>query len=121
MALLKAYDWPRLATKTAEWRRRPNRRLRWVILAFCGLQLATLPAPALCGGVIFFSSNPPLSANNYASLQVFLSPTQAVQAGALWRLHGDAEWSQSGDTRTVVSNTAVVEFNGFPGGWSQPT
>src|SRR5207245_10404435 len=77
----------------------------------------------LSGGVIALTSSQPLTTENYALLQVFLLPDPAVQAGALWHLSTDPSnfWSVSGAVRKVTNDSVRIEYNNFPGGWSQPT
>ena len=70
-------------------------------------------------GVIIIGQG--INANNPGYVQWHLTPPAAVQAGAGWRLQGDANYySVSNYTRAVTTTNAVVEFKEIPG-WNLPT
>ena len=57
-----------------------------------------------------------------AFVQVVLGPPEAVQAGASWRLQGDASYATpytSTYTRAITANGAGIEFKPIPG-WDSP-
>jgi RHS repeat-associated protein len=56
------------------------------------------------------------------SLQVTLTPTQAVSDGAQWAVPagGITNWRSSGETQNLATGTHTVVFN-RPEGWYQPT
>jgi len=74
------------------------------------------------GGVITIIPSQAVSAANPGYLQFQLEPGSAVQAGAGWRLQGDATYSTATNyTEAVLStNVVVVQFKPIPG-WNLPT
>jgi sugar lactone lactonase YvrE len=72
------------------------------------------------GGIITIVAGQGISAANKAYVGFNLLPLAAVQAGAGWRVQGDASYSPSGDYETVTSTNAInVEFAAVPG-WNPP-
>ena len=74
------------------------------------------------GGVITIIPNQAISTSNPGYVQWLLGPAAAVQAGAGWRLQGDATYSTATNyIRAVVStNAVVVQFKPIAG-WNLPT
>lgn len=74
------------------------------------------------GGVITIVPSQNISANNKGYVQFQLGPSEAVNAGAAWRLQGDSVYSSSPSYVRQVSSTNVfaVEFKPIPG-WNLPT
>jgi NHL repeat len=74
------------------------------------------------GGVITIIPNQAISASNPGYVQWLLGPAAAVQAGAGWRLQGDATYSTATNyIRAVIStNAVVVQFEPIAG-WNLPT
>lgn len=73
------------------------------------------------GGVITIVPNAAVSAGHPGYIQWRLAPSSAVQAGAGWRLVGDAAFSSATNyTRAVLNtNSVAVEFKPVPG-WNLP-
>jgi sugar lactone lactonase YvrE len=74
------------------------------------------------GGVITIIPSQAVTIGNPGYLQLQLGPPAAVQAGAGWRLQGDAVFSGvTNYTRKVSStNAVVIEFKQIPG-WNVPS
>jgi uncharacterized repeat protein (TIGR02543 family) len=55
------------------------------------------------------------------SLQVTLTPAEAVASGAKWRIAGENTWHESGSTLTWPVGTCTLELLDLPGWYVQPT
>jgi hypothetical protein len=54
------------------------------------------------------------------SLQVFIQPQEAVDAGAQWQIVGEALWYDSGEVAEVALGPVEIEFKALPG-WTKPS
>jgi hypothetical protein len=74
------------------------------------------------GGVITIIPDQNISPSNKGYVELQLAPPAAVQAGAAWRLAGDATYSTAANYVREVSSTnaIVVEFKPI-NGWNLPT
>src|SRR5262249_20675405 len=74
------------------------------------------------GGVITIISSQEISGNNPGDVQWELGPPAAVQAGAGWRLQGDASYSSQPHYTPpgFSTNAFAVEFKPIPG-WITPS
>jgi hypothetical protein len=74
------------------------------------------------GGTILFGALALVSAGHPAHIQVSLTPSGAVQAGAAWKLHRDPDSSYSSVptyTRDVTSTNDSIDLRAAPG-WDAP-
>jgi sulfur carrier protein ThiS len=74
------------------------------------------------GGVVTITANQAVGANNPGYVQIQLGPPAAVQAGAGWRLQGDAIYaSASNYTEAVFTTNALVVQFAPVSGYAPPT
>ncbi|MGP8200551.1 MAG: MBG domain-containing protein [Limisphaerales bacterium] len=74
------------------------------------------------GGVVTITANQAVGANNPGYVQIRLGPPAAVQAGAGWRLQGDATYSSASNyTEEVFTTNALVVQFAPVSGYSLPT
>ncbi len=67
------------------------------------------------------SSPAPSPSPQTGSLRVTISPQEAVQAGARWRIAGTSTWRSSGETVSQIpAGSYTVEFRDVPG-WDRPS
>jgi hypothetical protein len=82
------------------------------------------PAPAPNSGFLAIAAGGchSLALKPTGTLQVLLSPSEAVTAGARWRLAGEGEnaWRASGTSITRVTGDYTVEFLDDLPGWNAP-
>jgi len=120
MTFVRLIEWLRVEAKFLAPRSNLVRALaRFAFLG--GFIFSSLSAGAQCGGVILLAYNKTLSPTNWIYLQVILSPPEAVQAGAGWRLYGEEAYhTNSTDTVRLTNNAPRIEFNTNVPGWAPP-
>jgi hypothetical protein len=95
--------------------------LSWLALSLASIIFSTLPSPAQCGGVITLGYN--LAPTNSIYVKVFLSPSNAVLAGAGWRLSDCTNCpyiTNSGLSLKITNSGVRIQFNTNVPGWAPP-
>jgi hypothetical protein len=71
------------------------------------------------GGVLTIIPSQAIAAENPGYLQCRLGPPSAVQAGAAWRVRGDASYSKATNYTRAITNEVLIDFKPIAG-WNLP-